>query len=81
MAFRRPSNPNRNFPEYCPYCAGIDLSPNEETEFAWKCAECLRVFSVQFHGKDDPSFAHTPTVSTHDAVERSLRNHGINVEV
>ena len=50
MSFRREPNPNRNFPTFCPYCGGEDLWPNEQTEFAWKCCECLRVFEVKFHG-------------------------------
>ena len=59
MNFRRQPNPNRNHPSFCPYCAGTDLFPDEEDDFAWKCQECLRIFSVRFHGQDD---APCPTV-------------------
>lgn len=72
MNFRREPNPNRNHPQYCPYCAGEDLYPDEETEFAWSCQECARVFSVMFHGQN--TSAHTPAQapSTNDALRASL---------
>ena len=54
MSLRRKPNPNRNHPLFCPYCAGEVLFPNEETEFAWLCADCTRVFEVKYHGQDDP---------------------------
>ena len=57
---RRAPNPNRNFPTYCPYCGGEELEPNEETDFAWKCNECLRVFEVKFHGQDAPDTPPAP---------------------
>lgn len=50
MNFRRQPNPNRNLPIFCPYCAGTDLFPDQEDDFAWNCQECLRVFSLRFHG-------------------------------
>ena len=64
MSFRRAPNPNRNFPSFCPYCGGEDLWPNEETDFAWKCGECLRIFEVKYHGQDDPDTPHAPAPST-----------------
>ncbi|SDL96148.1 hypothetical protein SAMN04488535_1389 [Corynebacterium mycetoides] len=76
MSLRRAPNPNRNFPTYCPYCAGEELYPNEETDFAWKCGECLRVFEVKFFGQDDPVVAAAPAKSTEDALQESLRRHG-----
>ncbi|QPK83088.1 hypothetical protein G7Y29_09650 [Corynebacterium qintianiae] len=76
MSLRRAPNPNRNFPTYCPYCAGEELYPNEETEFAWKCGECLRVFEVKFHGQDDAGTTPAPAPSTEDALQASLRKHG-----
>lgn len=76
MSFRREPNPNRNFPSYCPYCGGEELWPNEETDFAWKCGECLRVFEVKFHGQDDPGRAPEPARSTPDALQASLARHG-----
>ncbi|WJY68904.1 hypothetical protein [Corynebacterium auris] len=76
MSLRRAPNPNRNFPTYCPYCAGEELYPNEETDFAWKCGECLRVFEVKFHGQDDPTAAPAPARSTEEALRNSLERHG-----
>lgn len=76
MAFRRQPNPNRNHPTHCPYCGGMDLFPDEEGEFAWSCQECLRVFSVMFHGQDDPPTEHAPAPSTGEALARSLARHG-----
>ncbi len=72
MKFRRKPNPNRNHPLFCPYCAGEGLFPDEETEFAWSCSECLRVFSVQFHGQDEQEAAPEPAVSTNEALQNSL---------
>ncbi|WP_308937035.1 sirohydrochlorin chelatase [Corynebacterium cystitidis] len=76
MSFRRTPNPNRNHPIYCPYCAGEDLYPNEGTDFAWKCHECLRIADVRFYGQDDPDSPHAPTPSTAEALQRSLAHHG-----
>lgn len=76
MSFRRAPNPNRNHPTYCPYCGGEDLWPNEETDFAWKCGECLRVFEVKFHGQDDPAGGHARALSTPEALQESLRRGG-----
>lgn len=76
MSLRRKPNPNRNFPTFCPYCAGEDLYPNEETDFAWKCGECLRIFEVKFHGQDDPTSAHAAAKSTEEALQESLARHG-----
>lgn len=76
MAFRRKPNPNRNHPTHCPYCGGMDLFPDEEGDFAWKCEECLRIFSVMFHGQDDPEHAPAPALSTEQALQNSLRRHG-----
>ncbi|SER92568.1 hypothetical protein [Corynebacterium cystitidis] len=76
MSFRRTPNPNRNHPIYCPYCAGEDLYPNEETDFAWKCHECLRIVDVRFYGQDDPDSPHAPAPSTAEALQRSLAHHG-----
>ncbi|WP_115685760.1 hypothetical protein [Corynebacterium senegalense] len=76
MSLRRAPNPNRNFPTYCPYCAGEDLYPNEETDFAWKCGECLRIFEVKFYGQDDPAVSHAPAKSTEEALRDSLARNG-----
>ena len=76
MSFRRAPNPNRNFPSFCPYCGGEELWPNEETDFAWKCAECLRVFEVKYHGQDDPDTPHAHAPSTEAALQASLARHG-----
>lgn len=76
MSFRREPNPNRNFPSYCPYCGGEELWPNEETDFAWKCGECLRVFEVKYHGQDDPATPHAAAPSTEEALQASLARRG-----
>ena len=76
MAFRREPNPNRNHPTHCPYCGGTDLFPDEEGDFAWACQECLRVFSVMFHGQNDPVHQPAPALSTEEAWQRSLDKHG-----
>ena len=76
MNFRRQPNPNRNHPSFCPYCAGTDLFPDEEDDFSWKCQECLRIFSVRFHGQDDAPVAPTPAVSSNEALKRSLARRG-----
>ena len=72
MSFRREPNPNRNHPTFCPYCGGEELWPNEQTDFAWKCGECLRVFEVKFHGQDDPRAPHAAAPSTEEALQASL---------
>jgi len=72
MSFRREPNPNRNHPTFCPYCGGEELWPNEETDFAWKCGECLRVYEVKFHGQDDPRAPHAAAPSTEEALQASL---------
>jgi len=35
----------------CPYCMSENLWPDAETDNAWQCRECLRVFSVKLHGQ------------------------------
>ncbi|WP_018117856.1 hypothetical protein [Corynebacterium mastitidis] len=75
MSLRRPPNPNRNHPLYCPYCAGEQLFPDEHTDFAWLCAECTRVFEVKYHGQDDPPRRPAPAPSTAEALRASLRRH------
>ncbi|CAI36396.1 hypothetical protein jk0244 [Corynebacterium jeikeium K411] len=35
----------------CPYCMSQNLFPDAETDNAWQCRECMRVFSVKFHGQ------------------------------
>ena len=72
MSFRREPNPNRNHPTFCPYCGGEELWPNEQTDFAWKCGECLRVYEVKFHGQDDPRAPHAAAPSTEEALQASL---------
>lgn len=79
MRFRRKPNPNRNFPTYCPYCASTALFPAEEDDFAWACDECLRVFSVQFHGQNDADVAPEAAVSTEEALAASLKRRGVEV--
>ncbi|MCK7638306.1 hypothetical protein [Corynebacterium pygosceleis] len=69
-------NPNRGFPQYCAYCGGTDLFPDEETDFAWACQECRRVFSVMFHGRNDPANRPAPAPSTAEALAASLEHHG-----
>ena len=32
---------------HCPYCGDEELTPYEETPGAWRCAACLRAFSVR----------------------------------
>ncbi|WP_083912570.1 hypothetical protein [Corynebacterium lubricantis] len=76
MSFRREPNPNRNHPTHCPYCAGEDLYPNELSDFAWKCHECLRIFEVKFYGQDAPEQAPAPAKSTEQAYQESLAKHG-----
>lgn len=76
MSFRREPNPNRNFPTFCPYCAGEELFPDEVSDFAWKCSECLRVFEVKFHGQDDPQTVPLPAKSTEQAMQESFARHG-----
>nr|WP_240393970.1 hypothetical protein [Corynebacterium lactis] len=43
-------NPNRGAIMHCPYCGGDDLWPDMETDYAWQCRECCRVFTVKLHG-------------------------------
>lgn len=74
MSLRRAPNPNRNHPLYCPYCASENLFPDIETEFAWNCRECLRVFAVMFYGQNDPGQRPKASLSTADALKASL-NH------
>ena len=69
-------NPNRNHPLYCPYCASENLFPDVETEFAWNCRECLRVFAVMFYGQNDPGQRPKASLSTADALKASL-NHDL----
>lgn len=76
MSFRRKPNPNRNHPKHCPYCGGTDLFPDEEGDFAWACQECLTVFSVMFHGQNDPERPPAPAPSTEEALQNSLARHG-----
>ncbi|WKD58250.1 hypothetical protein CAPI_08615 [Corynebacterium capitovis DSM 44611] len=76
MSLRRAPNPSRNFPTYCPYCAGEELYPDEVTDFGWKCGECLRVFEVKFHGQDDPVTPPARAKSTQEALQDSLARHG-----
>ena len=76
MRFRREPNANRNFPTHCPYCAGEGLFPDETSDFAWKCTECLRIFEVKFHGQDAPEQAPVPAKSTEQAIQESLAHHG-----
>lgn len=76
MNFRRKPNPNRNHPLHCPYCSGTQLFPDAEGDFAWKCTECLRVFSVMFHGQDDSPAAPQAMPSSAQALQESLNNRG-----
>lgn len=75
MSLRRAPNPNRNHPLYCPYCAGEELFPDEESDFAWLCSDCMRVFEVKYFGQDDPDVAPAPVPSTSEALRESLRRH------
>ena len=76
MSFRREPNPNRNHPTFCPYCSGEGLWPDEQTDFAWKCDACLRIFEVKFYGQDGPDHAPAPAPSTPQALQDSLARHG-----
>ena len=42
-------NPNRGAVMHCAYCGGGDLWPDAETDYAWQCRECCRVFTVKLH--------------------------------
>lgn len=75
MSLRRQPNPNRNFPLYCPWCAGEALFPAAETEFSWACADCTRVFEVKYFGQDDPPVRPQAGPSTAEALSASLRRH------
>jgi len=46
-------NPNRGAVMHCAYCGGGDLWPDAETDYAWQCRECCRVFTVKLHGHVD----------------------------
>jgi len=48
-------------PLHCPYCAGENLHPHGDTHGAWECRECLRAFSVKFHGLLQPQSRTTVT--------------------
>lgn len=48
-------------PLHCPYCAGENLHPHGATHGAWECRECLRAFSVKFHGLLQPHHRTTVT--------------------
>lgn len=76
MRFRREPNPNRNHPLHCPYCAGELLFPDEETDFAWSCQDCLRVFSVCFHGQDEAPVTPAAAPSSQEALANSLKKKG-----
>ncbi len=76
MSLRRKPNPNRNHPLFCPYCAGETLFPNEETDFAWLCMDCTRIFEVKYHGQDDPVHRPAKAVSTSEALKNSLAKKG-----
>lgn len=76
MSFRRTPNPNRNHPLHCPYCAGTVLFPDEASDFAWSCRDCYRVFSVMFHGQDDPEHRPAAARSSNEALQHSLALHG-----
>lgn len=76
MKFRRKPNPNRNHPEYCPFCASTLLFPDVETEFAWSCSDCRRVFSVMLHGQDEPGHTPNEALSSSDALKNSLSKRG-----
>jgi transposase-like protein len=49
------SQGTRTPPQYCPYCGGEDLRPNEAATQAWECRECVRVFTVSFVGLLNPA--------------------------
>jgi transposase-like protein len=44
-------NPRRATVMHCPYCASENLWPDTETDNAWECRDCRRVFSVKLHGQ------------------------------
>ena len=48
------SSPQRAVPIYCPYCGEESLRPFGDDPDGghgdWRCADCLRVFTVRFKG-------------------------------
>jgi ribosomal protein L37AE/L43A len=47
------SESERVAPFHCPYCGDEDLRPHDtahETQGAWGCRSCRRVFAVRFIG-------------------------------
>jgi hypothetical protein len=56
----------RSVPYYCPYCAGEDLRPSEESPRAWECRECTRVFSVTYIGLLNPLSLNEPARGVSD---------------
>ncbi|MFC3850540.1 hypothetical protein ACFORJ_10245 [Corynebacterium hansenii] len=50
-------NPNRAAIMHCPYCGGERLWPDAETDYAWRCGECCRVFTVKLHGHTERGVA------------------------
>ncbi len=51
----------RAVPYHCPFCAGEDLRPDDVDPRGWRCAACLRRFSVTFLGLASPTRTPIPT--------------------
>ena len=51
-------NPRRATVMNCPYCTSENLFPDFETDNAWQCRDCRRVFSVKLHGHLDRGVDH-----------------------
>jgi transposase-like protein len=56
----------RSVPLHCPYCAGENLRPHDDSHGAWECRECLRVFSVRFIGLLSAAGTSTATAGSTD---------------
>lgn len=69
------ANPHRRFPQYCPYCGGTSLFPEERDDFAWSCTECERVFALAFL-EQQPNRTHSASPSTAQALQASLQRIG-----
>lgn len=64
MSFRRTPGANRNNPSTARTAAKAKTSTPTETDFAWKCHECLRIVDIRFYSQDDPDSPHAPAPST-----------------
>jgi hypothetical protein len=43
-----PTGHTRQLPPFhCPYCGDEEISPHEDSADGWRCAACLRAFTVR----------------------------------